>query len=75
MINARQSLEGEEVSERISESETPNCDPPGESPELARTGPPPGPSVAWCGSDPACEAYRSVQGGAQVVLANASYSW
>ncbi len=54
---ARQSLEGEEDSERIGESETPFCDPPGASPEPVRSGHPPEPSVAWCGSDPACKAY------------------
>jgi hypothetical protein len=38
--------------------------PPGESPEPARIGHPPEPSVAWCGSDPACEADT---GGVQAV--------
>nr|WP_242477237.1 MaoC/PaaZ C-terminal domain-containing protein [Halochromatium glycolicum] len=61
---ARQSLEGEEESERISESETPCCGPPGASPEPVRIGHPPEPSVAWCGSDPACEANT---GGVQAV--------
>ena len=41
----------------VEQSETSCSDPPGESPEPARTGHPPEPSVAWCGGDPACEAY------------------